>query len=99
MIIAAAKIGLHMEYSHSLKERRSVVRKIKDRAKAVHDVRIADVGDQDVWQTAMLGFALVGVDRANLEQRMDDVIKFVEEMGVGEVTADDRELIYFGDET
>jgi uncharacterized protein YlxP (DUF503 family) len=99
VIIAAAKLGLYMPYSHSLKEKRSVLRKIKDKAKAVHDVRIADVGDQDTWQSAELGFALVGINRATLETRMNDVIRFVEEMGVGEVTADDRELIYFGDES
>jgi uncharacterized protein YlxP (DUF503 family) len=98
MIIAAVRLGLSMPYAHSLKEKRSAMRKIRDRAKAEFDVRVSDVGDQDVWQTGVVGFAIVGIDRTFLEGRMNEVVRFVENMGVADVVSDDRELIYFGDE-
>jgi uncharacterized protein YlxP (DUF503 family) len=86
-----------MSWSHSLKEKRNAIRKIKDRARARHDVRISEVGDQGTWQSTVLGFALVGINSDHLSEQMERVVRFVEELGVGELIADERELFGFGD--
>lgn len=97
MIVAVARLSLRISYARSLKQKRSALRKIKDKARAKHDVRLAEVDGMDVWQSADLGFALVGANRTLLEAQMEKVIRYIEDIGVAEVVGDDREVLYFGD--
>jgi uncharacterized protein len=91
-------MSLRIPYARSLKEKRSVLRSLKDKARARLDVKLAEVDGQDTWQSAVLGFALVGSDRTNLESQLDRVVRFVEDLGVAELVGADREILYFGDE-
>lgn len=95
MIVALARIELRIP-AHSLKEKRRVVRSIVDKVKARFDVRLAEVDGQDTWQRAVLGCAVVGGDRVVAERVVAKVVDYVH--GAGEVVADDRELVTFGDE-
>jgi len=88
-----------MPFSHSLKDKRNVLTKIKDRARSAYDVRISEVGGQDTWQSAVLGFAVVGTDRRGLEGLTEKVVRFVEDTAGGDLLADDREVLFFGDES
>jgi uncharacterized protein YlxP (DUF503 family) len=98
VIVAIARLGLRISYSHSLKDKRRAIRTIKDRTRARHDVHVVEVDAQDKWQRAVLGFAVVGSDRVVAERVVDKVVTSIEEMAVAEIIADDREIIYFGDE-
>ncbi len=98
MVVAIAKLGFHISYSHSLKEKRRAIRTIKDRTRVRHNVHVVEVEAQDKWQRAVLGFAVVGSDRAVAESVVDRVVRSIEAMAVAELIADDRETIYFGDE-
>ena len=86
-------------HCHSLKEKRSVVRKLKDRTGARFNLAITEVGGQDTWQRAVLGFALVGNDRAFVATTMERVVRFIEGMGVAELARDEREILNYGDES
>ena len=85
-------------HSHSLKEKRSVVRRIKDRTRARFDVSMAEVGGQDTWQRIVLGFSIVGSDRKWVETSMAKVIGFVDSLGLAELGDDEREILHYGDE-
>lgn len=87
-----------MSYSHSLKEKRAAVRKIKDKVKAKYDVKLAEVDGLDTWQRAVLGFAVVSNDGAYAQQEVERVIRYVEGLGVGQVIDDQRDVIRFGGE-
>jgi uncharacterized protein YlxP (DUF503 family) len=65
MFVGIARLGVVIGESHSLKETRMVVRRIKDRVRDRVGVIVNEVGDQDVWQRAELGCAVVSADRAN----------------------------------
>jgi len=88
MIVGIAKIKLYLPGCHSLKEKRKVLRKIKDRAQAKLSVQIAEVAEQDVWQSAELGFSLVGNDNRVIQSIIDRVLDFVE--GCGDVQVVDN---------
>jgi uncharacterized protein YlxP (DUF503 family) len=88
MIVGIAKIKLYMPGCHSLKDKRQVLRKIKDRALAKLSVQVAEVGDQDIWQSSELGFSLVGNDRRVIQSIIDKVFGFIE--GFGEVQIVDQ---------
>jgi uncharacterized protein len=98
VLIAVAQLTLVIEHSHSLKEKRAVVRKIKDRVAARLDVRIAEVGGLDTWQRAVLGLAVVGADRRHIESVRDEVVRAIETLAEGEVVAVDRDVLAFADE-
>ena len=95
MTVGIARLSLFLPDSHSLKEKRMVLRRIKDRVRQKFNVAIAEVQNQDLWQRAVLGLAVVGSDRRFVESALDEVMRFVR--GEGEVINAEREIQTFGD--
>jgi uncharacterized protein YlxP (DUF503 family) len=98
VLIAVARVTLVIPHAHSLKEKRAVVRKLRDRIKARLDVRIAEVGGQDTWQRAVLGCAVVGNVARVIEAVRDDVVRAIEGGHDGEVVDVARDLLAYGAE-
>jgi uncharacterized protein len=95
MTVGIARLTLFLPEVHSLKEKRMVLRRVKDRAQNKFNLSIAEVGENDLWQRALLGIALVGSGRRFVEAALDEVIRFVREEA--EVTNVEREIQTFGD--
>ena len=85
MIVGVCKIVLRIPESQSLKSKRYIVRKIKDRVRHRFNVSVAEVDDQDLWQITSVGFATVSNDRRIVQSTLDQVVDMVEDMGVGEL--------------
>jgi uncharacterized protein len=81
--------------SRSLKDKRMVLRRVKDRLRQKFNVAAAEVEDNDVWQRAVLGLAVVGNERRFVEASLDEVIRFVRSQA--EVTNAEREIQSFND--
>jgi len=94
--VGIARLTLFLPGSHSLKEKRMVLRRVKDRVRAKFNAAVAEVEDNDVWQKAVMGFAVVGNDERFVGGALDEVIRFVE--GEAEVTNVERDVQTFGDE-
>jgi uncharacterized protein YlxP (DUF503 family) len=100
MTLAIARVTVFIGDSHSLKEKRMVVRRIKDLVRDKFNVSIAEVGDNDVWQRAVLGIALVGNEPKFAESALDEVLRFVRaRLHPAEVVNEERELQTFGEGT
>ena len=82
----------------SLKEKRAVVRKLKDRVRSSHRIVISEVGGQDTWQRIVIGFAVVGGDRGTVRRVVDEIVRFVAGSREAELVADEREILTCGDE-
>jgi uncharacterized protein len=93
--VGIARLTIFIPDSHSLKEKRQVLRRIKDRARHKFNVAIAEVEDNDVWQRGVIGVALVGNERRFVEGALDEVVRFVR--GEAEVTNAEREIQTFND--
>jgi uncharacterized protein len=93
MTVGIARITLFVPESHSLKEKRMVLRRVKDRVRNKFNVAIAEVEENDVWQRAVLGLALLGNDRRFVESALDEVVRFVRDLA--ETTNVERELMTF----
>ncbi|MCD6497304.1 MAG: DUF503 domain-containing protein [Deltaproteobacteria bacterium] len=87
MLVAVAKVELYVPESHSLKAKRQVVRKVLDRVRARFKISAAEVGSQDLWQKAELGFAYVTSDRSHGESVIRKVTRFVEDLYVAPVVS------------
>jgi uncharacterized protein YlxP (DUF503 family) len=95
MTVGIARLTLFLPDSHSLKEKRMVLRRVKDRARQKFNAAIAEVEDNDVWQRAVLGVAVLGNEGRFVESALDEVVRFV--CGQAEVTNVERELQTFSD--
>jgi uncharacterized protein len=95
MTVGIARVTLFLGETHSLKEKRMVLRRVKDKAQQKFNLAIAEVGDNDLWQRAVLGLAVVGSGRRFIESALDEVVRFIRDEA--EVTDVEREIQTFGD--
>ena len=70
-------LDLHLPECRSLKDKRSVVKSILQGAQGRFAVAAAEVSDQDKWQRAGLGFAVVSSSHAHATQVLEHVERFV----------------------
>lgn len=77
MVIGTLKIDVFIGESNSLKSRRRVVNSLKDRIRSRFNVSVADVGEQDLWQRASLGVAVVSGDRRFVDEVLSKVADVV----------------------
>jgi hypothetical protein len=85
MVIGSGVIELWIAESHSLKDKRAVLRRILKRAQNEFNVSIAEVGDNDQWRRAKVGFAMVGNDQRFINGKIDHLLSFIEQMQLAEV--------------
>jgi uncharacterized protein YlxP (DUF503 family) len=84
--------------SHSLKEKRMVLRRIKDRVSNKFNCAIAEVGHHDEWQTVELGFAVVANELGFTQSMVQKILAFIEDLAVAKVIDDEQDFINYGDE-
>ena len=77
MFVLALEVDLHVNESQSLKDKRQVVRSIVDGARHRFGVSAAEVGGQNLWQRAQLGFAVVSSSERHAVDVIDEVDRFV----------------------
>ena len=65
--IGVLTLEIRVENSHSLKEKRHVVKGLKDRLRHKFNVSVAEIDYQDLWQRALVAVATVSSDRAHGE--------------------------------
>ena len=78
MIIGVRSWELHLAAAHSLKEKRSVIKSLKDRLRREFNVSVAETDHQDSWQRAEVTACLVAADRAQADAMLEQVDRFVE---------------------
>lgn len=77
MIIGSLALELFIPTSHSLKDKRSVVKSILQRLRNEFNVSTAEVGQQDRWQIAELGVVCVSSDRQYARRQLEAVIEWL----------------------
>jgi uncharacterized protein len=73
MPIAFLTLEVRIEGAHSLKDKRQVVRSLKDRLRAHFNVSVAELEETDLWQRATIGVASLSSSRDYLEGLMQKV--------------------------
>ncbi len=78
MLVATCRIQLSLNGVTSLKDKRRIVQSIVQRIRNQFHITIAEIEHQDVWQTAVLGMAMVGNDRSFLHGGLEKVDSWLE---------------------
>ena len=78
MFVGIVRIELHLPAAASLKDKRSVVRSLKERIRERVHAAVAEVDHQDLWQRAALGVAVVSGEHRQVEEMLQSVRRLVE---------------------
>jgi uncharacterized protein YlxP (DUF503 family) len=86
MTVALLSLELFLPMAQSLKDKRMVLRRLKDRLGAMN-VAVAEVAHQDLWQRAGLGVVTVASSDDMAEQTLASVLRELDRLEPGLVTS------------
>jgi uncharacterized protein YlxP (DUF503 family) len=78
MLVVVALFELHIEFAQSLKDKRMVVKSLRDRLRNRFDMSVAEVALQDVHQRARLGLSFVALEHSGADANLDRIQNFIE---------------------
>ena len=84
---------IHLSGSHSLKEKRRVLRRLKDRLRHRLNVAVAEIDHQDLWQRSTLGIVSICDSKNPLESCFHQVRRIFEEEVPGELLSFEVEYL------
>ncbi len=73
MPLATLTLQLRIEHAQSLKDRRQVVRSLKDKLRHGFNVSVAELDESTTWQSATIGVAGISGSRDYLQGQMQQV--------------------------
>ena len=93
MPIGLLTLEIHISDAHSLKDKRQVLRSLKDRLRAHFNVAVAELDHQNTWQRAQVGVVSLSNDSAHLEQSLREVLEESERLLGRDLVAHDLEML------
>lgn len=93
MVVGLLEIRLRLPGVHSLKEKRSVLRRLLNRLRQTFNVSVAEIGDQDLWQAAVLAVACVSGHASQAHRLLEQVLAFTERDANVQVTGSNLDIL------
>ena len=85
MVVGSGIIDLWIAESNSLKEKRRALSRILTRTRNEFNASLAEVGENDHWKKAQIGFSVVGNDQRYINGKIDHIITFIDSLRIAEV--------------
>jgi uncharacterized protein len=79
MVIGVCEITMHLPESHSLKDKRQIIKSVMARVRHQFEVAIAEVEEQDRWQIAKIGVSCVSHSSQHADAILGHVCRYIEE--------------------
>jgi uncharacterized protein len=92
MVVGLLTVEFHVPGSHSLKDKRMVIRRVKDRIRKFN-VAVSEVEHQDLWQRAGLAVVTVSTDQAHADRELAAVADEIERVEPGLITRTEVEFL------
>jgi len=73
MAVGLVTLELHLVQAHSLKDKRQVLERLKNRLRARFNVSVAELDHQELWQRATVGIVSISNTQAHLAQTLEAV--------------------------
>ena len=93
MNVALCIIQIYLPAIGSLKEKRQILRSLKDRLRGQYNVSVAEIDHQDLWQRATLGIVGIASARVPLEQTFSSIQGEVERKIPGDILSCEVEFL------
>lgn len=97
MKVAILQFELLIDGAASLKDKRRVVKGVKDRLHREHMVSVAEVGDQEVWNRASLGLAGVSADGGYLRGVLAAIVRKLQSLPEARLGACESDVVDVSD--
>ena len=92
MIIGVLSLELYLPENQSLKEKRMILRSLKDTLRRQFNISVAEADEHDLWQRCRLDVAGIGQDRRYVNGQLSGVVEWVRRQRSVELT--DYELTW-----
>lgn len=93
MVIGFLLLDIHLPLSHSLKEKRKRLNRVKDRLKNRYNVALAELEYQDKWQRSKIGIVTINTQKKVVESLFNRIVIEADENIDGEIL--DHQIHYF----
>ncbi len=80
LVVGVARFALRMSSNRSLKEKRQVVQRVRDRLRARHNVSVSEIGEQDEHRRAVMALGMVGSDAGHVRSSLQKMLDNIEEL-------------------
>ena len=74
MPVGLLTLELHIPDAHSLKEKRQVLRSLKDKLRRQFNVAVAELDHQDVWQRSVVGIVTLSNEDRHVQETLQKVL-------------------------
>ena len=75
MVTGLLTLQIHLPFARSLKDKRQVLRSLKDRLRSHLNVAVAEVDHQDLWQRSTIAVVSVSADQARLRKVLENAVE------------------------
>jgi uncharacterized protein len=93
MVVGIGMITFRLHECWSLKEKRKIIKAIIARLRNNFNASISEVGLNDVYQRAEIGFSIVGNNRQVVNAKIDKLFNMAEELRLAEIIDTEMEII------
>ena len=94
MIVGTGIITLRLHDCRSLKGKRKVVKSMINKLRNNFNASVAEIGSNDVYQRAEVGFSLVGNNQALINSKIDKIFNMADDLGLAEIIDTEMEIIH-----
>jgi uncharacterized protein YlxP (DUF503 family) len=94
MVVGIGTITFRLHDCHSLKGKRRIVKSIVTQLRNHFNASVAEVGANDVYQKAIIGFAMAGNQTPTVNSKMDKLVNMAEDLGLAEMIDSEMEIIH-----
>ena len=81
VLVRVVTFDLMLPDARSLKEKRMVLRSLKDRLRGRFNASVSETGHQDLWNRSQLSVAFLCSDGATADRMSEHVDRFIDETG------------------
>jgi uncharacterized protein YlxP (DUF503 family) len=92
MVVGVLTLAIHLPLCRSLKDKRRVIKSLADRLRGRHNISLAEVDAQDLWQRAVIGIAAVSLHEQHVQTLFEKITAEVESQIPGDIV--DRSISF-----
>ena len=78
VVIALLTLDIHIPHAQSLKDKRMVIQRLRDRLRSKFNVSVSEVDHQELWQRSQVSVIIVGSDETFLEKVLQEAAEDAE---------------------
>jgi uncharacterized protein YlxP (DUF503 family) len=93
MTVGLLQIEVLLPEAQSLKDKRSVIKSLKDQLRGRFNVAVAELAPDEKWQRATIGVSTLGEDRAYVQGLLAQVTEWVRHTGLVELSRVEQEYV------